>query len=218
MPAQIKSIIFDFDGVIIDSYDATIHYIQKTIKQANQPVPNREDFNGLLGLKVRDIIQKVLPPNIPDEEIDIIYEQGKKNSIAAIPLIKLTNKADKVVAQLAKDYSLAIASSRSEKSLNILLDQYDIRLYFQSIISREDTTHHKPHPEPILKALKELGTKPNQAIYIGDMQEDILAAKTAKVTSILVTNKPTQTYDADFVIKNITEFNKLKKGKLFIQN
>ena len=45
----------------------------------------------------------------------------------------------------------------------------------------EDTTHHKPHPEPILKCLERMGLSPEEVIYIGDAPTDLLAAQNAGV-------------------------------------
>jgi phosphoglycolate phosphatase-like HAD superfamily hydrolase len=54
------------------------------------------------------------------------------------------------------------------------------------IIDREDVQNHKPHPEPLLKALASLSTRADEAVYVGDTQIDFLAARNAKTRSIIL--------------------------------
>ncbi len=49
--------------------------------------------------------------------------------------------------------------------------------HFKVTISYEDTTNHKPHPDPLLLAAKKLGLKPEECVYIGDVENDLVAAK-----------------------------------------
>lgn len=162
---MIKAVIFDFDGVIIDSYEATIRYMQKTLRHFNKKIPKQKDFDKLLGLKTKDIL-KALLPNIKEKELDKIYEYSKKESFKAVSRIILINGAKDILKQLSNSYKLGVASSRGKRTLNILLDKFNLRSYFQSIISREDVTCHKPHPESIIKTLLQLGVKPEEAVYM----------------------------------------------------
>lgn len=205
---MIKTVLFDFDGVIVNSYDATIYYFQKTLADFGKRVPKKKEFEKLLGLKTHDMFKKLLVSE-SEEEITKIYEYSKKESIKAISRIKLINNADKVVKDLAFSYKLAIVSSRGEKGLNLLIDLYKLRKYFPVVISREDVAKHKPHPQSIKKALTKLKTGPENSVYIGDMEEDILAAKAAGVISIFVKGKKKEDYNADYSVKNVADIPKL---------
>lgn len=205
---MIKTVIFDFDGVIVDSYEATIYYMQKTLRHFNKKVPQKKDFDKLLGLKTKDILRALLP-NIKEKELDKIYEYSKEESFKAVSRIILINGAKNILEQLANSYKLGVASSRGKRTIDALLDKFKLRFYFKSIISREDTTCHKPHPESILKTLSQLKMKAKEAVYVGDMEEDVLAAKAAGVISIFVKHKRKENYKADFSVKNITKIPKV---------
>ena len=110
---MIKAVIFDFDGVIVDSYEATIYYISKTIKHFNYPAPKKSDFKKLLGLKTRDIYQNLLP-NLKDKEINKIHQHGKEESFKAVPKIILIDGVKETLKKLSKTYKLAVVSSRGE--------------------------------------------------------------------------------------------------------
>jgi pyrophosphatase PpaX len=66
-----------------------------------------------------------------------------------------------------------------------LLDKYNLHGYFDIIVAYEDTKEHKPNPEPLEKALKELGGSKQETIMIGDTDKDIVAANRAGISSIL---------------------------------
>jgi len=210
---MIKAVIFDFDGVIVDSYEATIFYMQKTLRHFNKKAPAKKDFDKFLGLKARDIIKGLLP-NIEEKELEKMYEYSKEESVKAVPHIVLIDGARDVLEQLSNSYKLGVVSSRGKQTLDILLDKFNLRDYFKSVISREDVEHHKPHPESLLKALFQLKTKAEETVYIGDMEEDILAAKAASVVSIFIKRKGKGNYNADYTVKNITEIPKLLDEKI----
>lgn len=205
---KIKAILIDFDGVIVDSYEATIYYFQKTLKHFGKRIPNKKEFDKLLGLKTSEMFKRLLKGE-SKEEVEKIYEYSKEESFKAIPKIKLIKNADKIIKQLASSYKLAVVSSRGERTLNILLDNFKLRKYFPVVISREDVVNHKPHPESINKALSKLGSKPGEAVYIGDMEEDVLAAKAAGVVSIFYKGKLKKDFGADYSIKNISQIPEL---------
>ena len=66
-----------------------------------------------------------------------------------------------------------------------MLDKYNLKSYFDVIIAADDITEHKPHPEPLHKALMLLGGNTAEAIMIGDSDKDIGAAHNAGMDSIL---------------------------------
>ncbi len=66
-----------------------------------------------------------------------------------------------------------------------ILDGYDLTRFFQVIIAGDDTKNHKPHPEPLERAIERMGGTKEQAVMIGDSDKDLGAAKNAGVDSIL---------------------------------
>jgi len=150
---MIKAVIFDFDGVIVDSYYATIHYFQKTLAHFHKRIPKEEEFKKLLGLKTKDILKNLIP-DADMEEFNEIYEYSRQQSVRAVPLIVLIKGAREAIEELSKKYQLAIASSRGEQTINMLLDKYKLSSFFEIVITREDTIKHKPDPESINKCLK----------------------------------------------------------------
>ena len=66
------------------------------------------------------------------------------------------------------------------------LEKYDLKDYFDVVVTAEDTKKHKPDPEPVNIALAKLDSRPEHSLMLGDTMFDILCAKNAGVTSVLV--------------------------------
>ena len=70
--------------------------------------------------------------------------------------------------------------------------------YFKVDVSYEDTINHKPDPEPLLLAAQKLGVLPEDCVYVGDVENDVVAAKAAGMKSILYSNDKLYNADANF--------------------
>lgn len=200
---NLKVILFDFDGVIVDTYESNIACFRNALTYYKYPLPPEEKFKLLLGLPVREGV-KVLIPNATDQEVEIIAQRVFIESDITIPLIKLCTGAQLALDKFAGAYKLAVVSSRRRVSIEKILSYLKIEDYFDLILGREDVKKPKPHPEPILKALENFKIKTNEALYIGDMEEDVLAAKAAKVPCIFI-SKGKNDFGADYHIKSISE-------------
>jgi pyrophosphatase PpaX len=86
----------------------------------------------------------------------------------------------------ARGYKTGIVTSRLRHTTEMGLQKYDMEQYFDTIVTCDDTDKHKPDPEPVEIALKRLGSKPEEAVMIGDSIFDILCARGAGVKSVLV--------------------------------
>lgn len=80
---------------------------------------------------------------------------------------------------------LALITTSPKANVEGLVEKHGLRAFFDAIITHEDTENHKPHPDPLLKALERMNGDPKSAVMIGDSEKDILAAKNAGMDSIL---------------------------------
>ncbi len=204
---MLKAILFDFDGVVVDTYEHTIYCFQLTLKHYNKKVPNREDFQGLLGLTTFGIIKGLLPEESEDK-LEEMLGYYKIVSDKNIRMITLFNGAKEVIQKLSRNYKLAIVSSRRTESVHKLLKLHQLHQYFLVIIAREDIHHHKPHPEGITIALSGLKVKPEESVYIGDTWVDVETAHNAGMPCILIANFENN-FGADYHILKISELPEL---------
>ena len=81
---------------------------------------------------------------------------------------------------------LAVVTSRRRLSLNRILQSTDTAKYFDVLVTPEDTTRHKPHSEPALKAMKLLDADPQTTVFTGDAHYDICSGADAGIDTIFV--------------------------------
>lgn len=173
-------ILFDWDGNLAKTLDiwliATraplesrgIHISDKTIaiQCFGRPI------EGYAELGIKDI----------DAAITEMDQLAKK----LMPEVELYPDALFVLEALKKQgKQTALITTSLRNNVLHLLDKYNLHGFFDVIITNEDTELHKPHAEPLTKALEQLGGNKENAVMIGDSDKDIGAANNASVDSIL---------------------------------
>ena len=81
---------------------------------------------------------------------------------------------------------LGVVSAKRKPTVQRVFDGAGVGVYFDVVVGSDDTERHKPHPEPVLKALELLGAQPNEAAYVGDSPFDVAAARAAGVYAVAV--------------------------------
>lgn len=205
---MIKAVLFDFDGVLGDSYEIIIDIFQRTLKKFNFPVPDASVFAANFGFTRRKLIEFLLPKN-HSADIDAMEKYVHELSLQKKKRIKLMPGAKNLLDVLKQKYTLAVISSRGGDSLTSILQNNNIESYFNVLIHRESVKDHKPHPEGILKALKLLNLQKNEVVFVGDAKEDVYAAKNAGVISIFFGKE--NIHNADYHIQSLSELLKILK-------
>lgn len=172
---MIKAVIFDIDGVVLDSNKIVIKTHQETAKKFGLPVPSADAVRKRLGYVLTENLKFFCGRN--DKEIIKTYRDVIKkleNKIKPMPHII------EIMQKLKKPKAIVTSKSRpiAERQLGNLLSN------FQIVITAEDTNKHKPNPEPLSLACERLKVKPSETIYIGDSVVDYQTAKNAGVDFI----------------------------------
>ena len=108
----------------------------------------------------------------------MVYERLEK--------VELYPFARDTLEKLKEDgYKLGLVSTSTSKMLSAALKNNSIEHLFDVIISADDTDKHKPDPTPLFIALEHLGSKAEDAIFVGDSDKDTGAASNAKIPLIL---------------------------------
>lgn len=191
---MIKAVLFDVDGVLLDSFDANFEFFSSLLTMAGHKPPSKEEYRPLLHLTMHDVI-KVLT-NGSDEEVKRIWELGRSEKMPSVAhLLKVPEGAKETLDELHSKYTLGIVTSRIKEKVYVA-GLAELEHSFQVAISYQDTKNHKPHPEPLLLACKKLGVEPSEAIYIGDTESDVIAGKAAGMKVISYTTSEFKDADA----------------------
>lgn len=182
---MIKAVIFDIDGVLLDSFEANLKFFQDLMLKTGYPAPTREEFPAFFHLSMYDAI-KALTGSNSEAEIKRIFDIGEGWDVDYdVSLLNLPEGTEEVIKILSEDYLLGIVTSRIRSSVYEAPQLAHLQNYFKVAVAYEDTVNHKPDPEPLLLAASKLGVKPKECIYIGDVENDIKAARAAGMKVII---------------------------------
>ncbi|MBU5689191.1 MAG: HAD-IA family hydrolase [Candidatus Aenigmarchaeota archaeon] len=215
---KIKAILFDLDGVLIDSPDAIWKAHNLAAKKLGYPTCKREEIYRLIGMKWDDLIAVL----IPEADIELFKKTVNEMNKKVYKYVKLLGNAKKTLKELKKrGFKLALVSGSNKSYADEVLNKLKFDFSLIDVrVHAEDTEKHKPDPDPILFALKKLKVKPQEAIYVGDSLLDYRAAKAAGVNFIGVLSGVTMIEEflrnnVIYVIKDISELLKhLDHGEL----
>lgn len=203
---MIKAVIFDVDGVLVNSHKANLVFYHALLEEAGYPEITDDDIRANYHLSSLHAIEK-LTKSTDQNEIKRIWELGHEPRFRKNNLLEFPEKLEEILEELHKKYRLAIVTSRIRLGMDSIFGIKQIEHLFDAVITFEDYKNTKPHPEPLLVALKQLGITANEAIYIGDSSTDIEAAKAAGMKSVFLSTKPHEDAHA-----NITEFSHLTEA------
>jgi len=173
------TILFDLDGTLIDSTEAILESFHRTFDVLGGEHPEDETIKALIGHTLDDMYLRV---GIAPEEVEAFVRTYKEHyrliSKQKTVLLPLAREAIDAAAAFAR---LGIVTTKTGLYSRELLEHFGVMDAFEVLIGREDVTHAKPHPEPVLAALQRMGADPRRSWLIGDTRLDAGAAKQAGI-------------------------------------
>ena len=174
MQSKKKVIIFDLDGVLINSLP-NMEYSWNKVKKKYKLMSPFSEYKKYIGLPFNDILKKLGIDELRDE----IFSDYNFYSKKKLHEIKFYKNTVKVLRLLKKNYYLAVFTSKNKERCDLLLGK--VIKIFDVIITPQDIKKAKPNPEGIIKIKKKLKISNKNIYFIGDSIFDKIAAKKAKV-------------------------------------
>ena len=207
---MIHLIILDFDGTLGDTRANIVLTMRQTLQRLGYPLAEEDEIASTIGLPLEEGFRQLLP-ELPEDKVlecvltyrDIFEVNRKKLVPKLFPGVKET------LSRLReKGYVLTVASSRSSSSLNGFLGDMEIAEYVSYVLGADSVKMAKPHPEPVLRTMEDLGYTAAETLVVGDMPVDILMGKGAGTLTCGVTYGNSSREDlaasgADFIIDGI---------------
>lgn len=178
-----QAVLFDIDGVLLDSAHANVSFYRALFRQAGLPIPSDPDIMAQKHLSVPAMIKEV-HPEISDERLATAVALADTVT-AGYEDLRLPQDVVAVVKELSTQYRLGIVTNRSRAGVEELWRFSGLKEYFSAVAAFEDTENHKPEAEPVHYALQRLQVEPRQAVFIGDALTDLGAAVAAGTKFIM---------------------------------
>ena len=211
MFAGIKAVIFDMDGIIVDT-EPLSQEVDELIFQKEFNITVGDTYFETVGIKEVDAMQFY----INHFGLDINAEDlVRKKRAVYIELLK--EKASPIqgsvelINSIKRRYRLALASSATVEYVRTVLKKLTIEDAFEVIVTGDDVTNGKPDPEIYLLAASKLGLDPSKCLVLEDAEKGVKAAKNAGMKCIAVPTEFTKNLNfskADVVINTMTEVHK----------
>ena len=186
-----KAIIFDFDGVIVDSEPARLNtYVQLFQQQFNREI--RFDPKALIGKSEKENIRTLLLQNdivISDQAFtELIRLRSSLLNEIALTELTLIKASEFILSNLNhRHIDLAIVSNSTQPYITRILQYFRLDRLFRTIISIEQVKNGKPHPDSYRLAMNHLNIQPNHCLAIEDSPTGIRAANAAGITCLGLT-------------------------------
>jgi HAD superfamily hydrolase (TIGR01549 family) len=207
----LKAIIFDASGTLLDD----IHVVWKANSDAYNAIGlggfgTLEEFREKFKLPVPQFHRDNGVPAHLMKEVDLKFREVYPKYA---PLVGIFPEVISALAELKRrKILLGVASNIPRAFLREHLRKFEIAGYFNAIVGQEDSDEQKPSPKPILTTLEGLGVRPREAMYVGDMEEDLIAAKAANTLATAIVRDRSyhprwrlQKQNPDYFISSLTE-------------
>ncbi|KHD86463.1 pyrophosphatase [Heyndrickxia ginsengihumi] len=176
MQKQITTLLFDFDGTLIDTNELIT---QSHLHTLNKYYPGRYKREDVLVFNGPPLIESFSTID-PERVAEMVETYRAFNLAHHDELIKEFPDVLETLKELKeKQFKLAIVSTKFRDTLLRGLNLIHLDSIFDVIVTLDDVKHAKPHPEPIEKALQLLGSEPGETLMVGDNSHDIESGKNA---------------------------------------
>ena len=209
---NVECVLFDLDGTLIDtvdlihqSFDYAVSLIldRKLTKEEllrNMGRPLVEQMRVFSPAKAEELLKAYTEHNLAEHDKHVSAYPGAVETLRNL-------RVDRRV-------SLGVVTSKKRDLCLRGLELAGLSDFFEVVVAMEDTTRHKPEPEPVLAALRALGKEPSRTVFVGDSPFDIAAGKSAGTMTVAALWGPfavetLREAGPDFEVRSLSEFQAL---------
>lgn len=179
-----RLVIYDCDGVMLDTLESNYIFYNRVMEYLGRPPLDRGD------LKARNVLHTYSFNNVMEHFFgDDIRREDAWNFAKTIhyqdlaPFMRVEEELVETLERLKPALSLAVCTNRAT-SMEMIIEDFGLRGFFSCVMTAAKVVNPKPHPEPLLKVIEHYGITPGEALFIGDGEVDMLAARDAGVPFI----------------------------------
>lgn len=205
---MIDTVLFDLDGTIINTNELIITTFLHVIEKNGLKPHTREEIIPHMGMTLEHQLQIF---SGREDVAELVADYRKYNRERHDELIRDFPSVKEVISNLhERGITMGIVTTKIKETTLLALNMFGLKPYMKAIVTVEDVKHPKPHPEPILTALRELNADPARTLMVGDSAADLQCAKAAGVQAAGVAwslkgEETLRKYDPDYILQDMTD-------------
>ena len=181
----LPAVLFDLDGTLIDTIELILSSARHAFDGWQGGAPTDADWVRGIGTP---LVEQLRGFAASEDDVALLLERYRDyQHIHHDRLTRCYDGVPAIVAQLAdRGYPMAIVTSKASVIAKRSLEWVGLDRFFPVVVGFDETTRHKPDPDPVLAALDRLGASADQAAFVGDSPHDVYAGNAAGVLTIAV--------------------------------
>ena len=187
MVSSVRNIIFDFDYTLADSSQGVIESVNYALIQLGLPQATPEKIRSTIGLSLPATLAELAGrqyAGLSDEFSRFFIQRADEVMVNRTVVLKGVPETLRMIK--GQGYSTGIVSTKFRHRIESILGREGLLQWFDIIVGSEDVSVHKPNPEGLLTAIKRLGNRLEDSLYVGDSVVDAQTASRAGVRFAVV--------------------------------
>jgi pyrophosphatase PpaX len=181
-----SALLFDLDGTLIDSIELILSSMRHAFSDFDGTRPTDEEWRAGIGRPLMTMLR-----HFTSDDAEAARLHGRYREYQMANHERLVHAYDGIVAAIrafaAAGHPMALVTSKSDWLASHALAQVGLDTLIPVVVGCDSCERHKPHPEPVERALALLGARADNAIFVGDSPHDVEAGRAAGVYTIGVT-------------------------------
>ncbi|ERM92035.1 phosphatase [Caldanaerobacter subterraneus subsp. yonseiensis KB-1] len=206
---MIKAVIFDMDGVMIDSEPVHLRLERELFRELGVEITEEEHMT-FVGSSSYYMWEKIKERFNLKESVEELVRRDRKRYLDHVlstgEIIPVPGIQELVKKLFEREYKLAVASSSPIDVIELVVQKLNLKNFFDMLVSGDYVKRSKPYPDIFLYTAEKLRVKPEECVVIEDSYNGVHAAKSAgmKVIGLVNPNSGNQDLsEADFIVKNL---------------
>jgi HAD superfamily hydrolase (TIGR01509 family) len=179
----IKGFFFDLDGTLVNTYRADYLAYRDAVKEVIGQDLKEVEYAALHGMEIGAKLTRLLP-GLSEGQVAGIRQSKKKHYPEYVHLTEANDSLISFLAQLAKHQVCALVTSAKHDNVASVISHHNLKQFFTHIVSGDDVSQHKPHPEAYNLALQKTGLQAHQVLAFEDSESGIKSAEAAGIPVI----------------------------------
>lgn len=182
-----QTVVFDLDGTLLNTLDDLAGSVNYALQKHSLPLRTLAEVRSFLGNGIRVLMEKSVGGAVEGEAFEQVLNTFRQHYVDHC--LDLTAPYEGIMSLLKvlkeKGVRMAIVSNKLDPAVKSLNQRF-FADYIASAVGESKTVRRKPNPDAVIKALEDLGSRKDEAVYVGDSEVDLATAQNAGLKCVLV--------------------------------